>query len=252
MTRTLLLATDFDGTVAPIVDTPEQAVIHSEMAALLTRASERPGITVAFLTGRDAGDVRGRTAGVRAYIAGSHGLECESPEGRTVWTPSSELAALDGDLLEELEQSGVRVERKRHGVSLHFRGTTITDGRRAVDRFEKWAKSNALELVAGRCVIEARMRGGDKRLALVKLASITRAARVVFAGDDLTDFAAIRWASQRGRGLFVMSGERKPPHAGRVECVASIDSLCQIFGREIDAWNGTNRRLGFSSPVPAI
>jgi trehalose-phosphatase len=203
-------------------------------------------VVIAFVTGRDASDVRGRTGGIRAYVAGSHGVECEAPDGRLVWSPRrSAFVAPDSDLIAELEGSGARVEVKRNGVALHFRGATINDGHQALDRFERWAKANALELVAGRCVMEARVGGGDKRLALVKLAKITRASRVVFAGDDLTDFPALRWAGQRGRAIFVMSGERNPPHAARIECIDSIERLAEILYDELYVWTS---RMGSGVP----
>ena len=78
----LLLATDFDGTIAPAVSPPEEARIHPVAERFLKRCSETPSIAVLVMSGRDLSDVRRRIGGVRAIVAASHGLECSAPRAR--------------------------------------------------------------------------------------------------------------------------------------------------------------------------
>jgi hypothetical protein len=79
--------------------------------------------------------------------------------------------------------------------------------------------------------VEARCRGGGKDEALRWLALTTGAGRVVYAGDDLTDFGPLRFASENGVAFFVASAERKPP-AG-VTVVRSLRHLFSLVRAEV-------------------
>ena len=70
----LLVATDFDGTIAPIVRPPNEAALDPYAASVLQACSMTPGIEVAIISERDVDDVRRRVTAIRALIAGSHGL----------------------------------------------------------------------------------------------------------------------------------------------------------------------------------
>lgn len=231
MTR-LLLATDFDGTVSPIVPLPADAMLDDAMRGFLADAAARPDIVVAFVSGRDAADVRDRTQGVAAWIAGAHGLECLRSSGEIAWSSDESLPHLDASTIEDLLRDNIRIERKRHGIAIHFRGTAVADAQPVV-RFLAWARSQNLEIVRGRQVIEARPHGADKCAALQRIADTVGAERVVYAGDDTTDFRALRWAAARGTAIFVDSSEAELPAIAGVHHVASIAELRGVFEREI-------------------
>jgi hypothetical protein len=57
------------------------------------------------------------------------------------------------------------------------------------------------------------------------------ATRVVYAGDDLTDFGALRFAAEHGRAVFVASSEREPPPG--VTVVASLRELFRLIRQEV-------------------
>src|SRR3712207_4011470 len=75
-----LVALDFDGTLAPIVDDPEQAVAHPEAVAALAEVGQRVG-RVALITGRPArtavrlGGFAGRTGLESMVVLGQYGVE---------------------------------------------------------------------------------------------------------------------------------------------------------------------------------
>lgn len=212
MKSELLIALDFDGTVAPIRSDPEAVAIDPAIAAFLRRASSTAGVQVAIVSGRDVDDLRRRLREIPLYLAGSHGLEICSPRGTSLRHAPPLSTNLDPALEKEAKTNGIRIERKKHAVSLHWRDAPDVDESHPIIRaFCEWATSHQLDLIHGRRVVEARCRGGGKEDALRYLAAATDASRVIYAGDDLTDFAALRFAAARGRAYFVASPEREPP-----------------------------------------
>ena len=112
--RTAIL-TDIDGTLAPIVERPEQAAVPERASRLLARLSELYGL-VGCVSGRRAEDAR-RMVGVDSIsYAGNHGLELllpgdEAPrldpslEGRETGA-SDFVAALNPPLVSEARTDG--------------------------------------------------------------------------------------------------------------------------------------------------
>ncbi len=226
----LLLATDFDGTVAPIELDPSSVVLDPRMRMLFQQHHHRTDVALAFISGRDLSDLRERTAGVFAYRSGSHGLEIETPEGNVVSTTTVPVAVLEAGLEDELTACGVRVERKRFGVAAHWRGSLDVDrSHAAITKFENWALTNGLVLQEGRSVLEARVPGPAKLDVLTSLAARTEATLLCFAGDDLTDLPALAFAGQHGHAYFVRSDERSELLPDGVEEVDGVETLLQRF-----------------------
>ena len=148
-------------------------------------------------------------------------------------TPGSTLLAFEfePDLQREIAASGLRVEAKKHAVALHWRGIPYEAIAPVADMFRDWAKRMRLDMIEGRCVAEARSRGGGKEEALRWLSRAVGASRVVYAGDDITDFGPLRFASEHGRALFLASDERVPPPG--VTVVGSFRELFRIVRQEV-------------------
>jgi alpha,alpha-trehalase len=221
---TTLLAFDFDGTLAPIRDDPAEVRMSRGAAALVREAARMRGVAVAIVSGRDVDDLASRTDLPGAYVVGSHGLEIRAPGGIRVCDAAPLTADLDPSLRNEIERAGLRLERKKHALALHWRGLAAESVRPILERFRSWAGSAGLEVIEGRCVVEARCPGGGKEEALRWLASALGAARVIYAGDDLTDFGALRFAAEHGRGVFVANSERDAPPG-----VTVVDSFLALF-----------------------
>lgn len=230
--RATLLALDFDGTLAPILENPGEVQLSPGAAALLRDASHIEGVVVAVISGRDVDDLASRIEAPGTYLVGSHGLEIRGPSGVRI----RDAAPLDVDLhprlRADIDGANLRIERKKHAIAMHWRGS---DSRTKPDalllRFRMWARWNDLEVLEGRCVIEARRRGGGKETALRWLAQACGAERIVYAGDDITDFGALRLASERGRAVFIASDERVPPPG--VTVVESFRELYRVIREEV-------------------
>ena len=228
---TTLLAFDFDGTLAPIVDDPARVQMSRGAAALLSEATRVRGLAVAIISGRDVDDLASRTRANGAYVVGSHGLEIRAPGGFVVRDSPPLDREPEDDLRIPIEENGLRLERKKHAIALHWRGVDESTAAPLAGRFRAWAWSADLDILEGRCVVEARCRGASKEDALRWLARAIGAGRVIYAGDDLTDFGALQFAAERGRGIFMANRERVPPPG--VMVVDSFTDLFRLIRKEV-------------------
>lgn len=237
----LLLASDFDGTLAPIVPVPEDAEIDEDAKELLVRASQVPGVVVALLSGRDLEDLSRRSGGIRAIRSGSHGREISNEKGEMIRTEKGIESRPPEEWVRDLEAKGFRLEKKKYGAALHWRGVAgASEASPEVEAFREWAAGEGLTLQPGRAVLEAAQGKRSKRDVIEELTEATGAERVVYAGDDLTDVAAIEWAAERGGGYFVRSSERnETPRNATV--VNGIGELLEHFANELRDLEKENR-----------
>jgi len=223
----LLVALDFDGTLAPIVVNPDVAVIHHDAPGVLIALSAQVR-AVAVVTGRPArqvlalgeldvvGDAIGES-GRELVILGQYGNERWSSNARRVVSPKppSGLASLIGDLprlLRQADATDAWIEEKGLAVAVHTR--RAADPGAAFDRLlpvlTEAARARNLAIEPGRMVIEIRAGGMDKGVALHRLVEEYDAQAVLFVGDDLGDVPAFEAVAElRAKGmpaLLVCSG----------------------------------------------
>ena len=202
--------TDIDGTLAPIVERPEQAAVPADASALLAELSGRFGI-VGCVSGRRAEEARDLVGVDGIAYAGNHGLELLLPgDSEPRLDPSLEgredaagtyLGQLDG---EALTAGGLRVEDKGPIQALHWRGAEDEQAAAARAR-EIAAEAGKLGLEPrwGRKVLELRPAGGGgKDAAVGALIGSGDVAAAIYGGDDRTDldaFARLRGLRDEGR-----------------------------------------------------
>jgi trehalose 6-phosphate phosphatase len=231
------ILTDVDGTLAPIVERPEQAAVPAEATALLARLSESFGL-VACISGRQALEARRLVGLDQLSYAGNHGLELLLPgEAAPQLDPGlagDERAAadfVDGLDSGALAGAGLRREDKGAIQSLHWRGAEDEQGAEAQAHEIAAAAGRAkLEPRWGRKVLELRpLGGGGKDAAVAALLAGEEIAAAVYAGDDRTDldaFRRLRELRKEGRlraaiCVGVVSPEAPPELAE--ECDLAVD-----------------------------
>ncbi len=193
-------ATEYDGTIAPIVDDPAAAVPATGATGLLTELSARVG-TVAFITGRAAAGVV-----LLAGLADVPGLIILGHYGAQRWEdgvlsvpdapPGVQAArtALPGLLAGLGAPEGTTVEDKGTALAVHTRRTADPAAALALLRepLARLARESGLTVEPGRMVLELRPPGTDKGAALRSLVAERGARSVLFCGDDLGDLPAFR------------------------------------------------------------
>jgi trehalose 6-phosphate phosphatase len=213
-----LVAADYDGTLAPIVDRPEDAVAHPRAAAALRALAPVVG-HIAILTGRPAAEAvqLGGLADIPLLtVLGHYGLERWSA-GRVETPPThpgvaaarSGVAAIAAD-----GPAGLVVEDKGHSVALHSRRAPDPAGALAEvrPRVEQLATETGLVVAPGRFVLELRPPDTDKGAALRELVAQTRPTSAVFIGDDIGDLVAVAALREMDvAGLVVCSDSAESP-----------------------------------------
>jgi trehalose 6-phosphate phosphatase len=174
---------DVDGTLAPIVERPEDARVPDEVRAELARLAGRYGL-VASISGRP-GAGAARIVGVDGirYI-GEHGLELD-PEAEQ-W--AEKLQAFAESVRWPAE------EGKRYTLSFHYRTAADEEAARAkLEEVAERALAEGLRPRWGRKVLEIRPPlDVDKGTAVQRLLAETGLRRALYAGDDATDLDAFR------------------------------------------------------------
>lgn len=188
----LLVALDFDGTLSHLVDEPGRARPAPGVLHWLTQLERAPSTRVAIISGRalhDLAEVSG--AADIALLVGSHGQE-HGPN-RGLEPDESQLLADTRAALAGLESvAGVVIENKPAGLAVHVRNCDEADARAVLDRVHAVAAQRpGLNLIEGKMVVEVSVRQLDKGGALVALIRRLSDPRVIFAGDDVTDEAAM-------------------------------------------------------------
>ena len=244
----LLLCLDFDGTLAPIVDDPEDATLHPDARPVLRRLVDDPTVEVAVVSGRSLADLRERADIDGVLYAGNHGLELGDDEGSTVDPKAASLRpAIEravADLRERLaDVPGTLVEDKGVTATVHYRRTPderVDEVRTAVEVVGEPADD--LRLTYGKAVIELRpdVPGGKDR-AVRRLREDYPDFLPVFVGDDVTDEDAFR--ALPGRGIAVLVGDRDETAASlRVgDPDGAIEFLRWLADVRADASDGDGR-----------
>jgi trehalose 6-phosphate phosphatase len=175
---------DVDGTLAPIVERPEDAIVPDETRKEVERLAGRYAL-VACISGRPAADAR-RIVGLdNVEYVGVHGLE--SHPGVPEYSPQLEK------LIETVDWPW-RVETKA-GVTaaFHYREVEEEVAREPVDRVVQTAEELGLAAQRGRKVVEVRPPiDVDKGTATRALLADRGLDRALYAGDDTTDLDAFR------------------------------------------------------------
>ncbi|HXF31496.1 MAG TPA: trehalose-phosphatase [Solirubrobacterales bacterium] len=197
--RTAIL-TDFDGTLAPIVERAEDAALPGGAREVLERLIHRYAL-VGAVSGRRAAEVRGLVDVDGLHYAGNHGLELLLP-GDEDPRPDPSVAGREHEAAEflaavapaRLEAVGLRPEDKGPIQALHWRGAADEASAELVAReIAVEAGRAGLEPRWGRKVLELRpVGGGGKDAAVASLLAEDGVDRAVYAGDDRTDVDAFR------------------------------------------------------------
>ena len=182
----VLVALDYDGTLAPIAPRPEDALMRAVTRRLLTSvAGAYPTVVI---SGRALADVTALLSHVPLWhIYGNHGLEPSPARNDAPANTRDWIAQLAPRLPAEL---GVRIEDKGHTLTLHFRG--VRDRARAVAAVEDAVQALPDVLILrGKEAINVLPRGrGNKGVALTQALQTFACQQAIYVGDEETDEAA--------------------------------------------------------------
>ncbi len=196
--RPVLIALDFDGTLAPLQDDPQASrLLPAAVEALAALAAHPDEVRLALVSGRSLADLhRLAEVPVGTSLIGSHGAERAHLTAHGLDRDEVRLTEEQAARLDALSTRMQAVARGRDGVWVETKpAAAVVHTRLADDAVAETAEAEALavggELGAavlhGKDVVEVSGLDADKGSALTTLRADLGAGAVVFAGDDVTD-----------------------------------------------------------------
>ncbi|WP_227496964.1 trehalose-phosphatase [Planctomonas psychrotolerans] len=216
----LLVALDFDGTLAPEVDDPELARAVPEARTAVLRLLGLADTRVALVSGRALRSLE-HVSGLpdEVLLVGSHGVELllDSPDIEVALEPhEQEQREVLSDVLDQVADAvnEVWIEEKPAGFALHTRLATEKNSRIAhlVALQEVQAEVENVKVRSGKDVLEFSVRSTTKGEAVEHLRQYTHSSAVFYAGDDVTDEDVFVTLRPGDFGLKSGSGETGAEH----------------------------------------
>ena len=206
----LLVASDFDGTIAPIVSNPADARPIPTAAEALAALATLPSTSAALISGRALRDLRvlsGAPADVN--LVGSHGSEFDAGFLDAIDEPAKALLAKLEQTMAALTERypGATVEIKPVSVAFHVRNTDPEHAQQALDEALNAVRDWDIHVTEGKAVREFAVIDTDKGEALERLRALSDASAVVFFGDDVTDEKAFSRLTDSDIGVKVGPGQ---------------------------------------------
>lgn len=224
----LLVATDYDGTLAPIVDHPADAKPHRESMVAVRALAALPQTHVAVISGRALRDIVA-LGGLpdTIHLVGSHGSEFDLDF-------ASQLAREDAELLGTVRRELAKIAATHPKFHCECKPASVAFHYRQVDRA---AVDQALQAIAegpgnlpgvvtrrGKDVVELSVVATNKGAALETIRHRLSASAVLFLGDDVTDEDAFRTLSGPDVGVKVGEGDTVASHR-----VADTDAVARLL-----------------------
>lgn len=234
----VLVAADFDGTLAPFAADPMQARAAPGALASLYAAATLVGVTVALVSGRDLLTLRTLTGIPHTspiVLIGSHGGQSslEEVEGSVGLNrdASARLAAARADLENvALAHPGTRIEQKAGAVALHTRGVDPSVGAAALAAAVALSTRHPEVLVIpGKAVVELSVVQANKGVALRALAAAQGVEATVYFGDDLTDETAFAALDPHSGDVTVKVGNGHTLADHRLESVDAVVTALAVL-----------------------
>jgi trehalose 6-phosphate phosphatase len=235
---------DYDGTLTPIVDRPEDALITDSMRATVRALAQR--CTVCVVSGRDRQVVQELMGVFDLVVAGSHGFDIWSPQQGTIeHSAASGFEELLAGVTAELEQaldpiSGAVVEPKRASVAAHYRLASDSGREQVREVVERLlaAHPDELKVTPGKMVYEIQPKldwdKGRAVLHLLGVLGLEEGVTPIYVGDDITDEDAFEALAGRGIGVIV-ADPSDPEEAARPTAadyvLESIEEVEQFLDR---------------------
>jgi len=232
-TPVLLVASDFDGVLAPLVADPDAAAPLPAAVAALRELAGLPRTSVALVSGRALADL-GRLSGLAgtAHLVGSHGAEADGGSPAVLGPDEAALLTRVRTALEELAagHDGVLVEAKPASATLHVRQADRATARELTDAAltgpGRWA---GVHVTPGKEVVELVVVRTSKGTALDVLRDRLEATAVLYAGDDVTDETAFAVLGPGDVGIKVGPGDTAAAH--RVAEPADVVTVLERLAR---------------------
>jgi trehalose 6-phosphate phosphatase len=223
----VLLAFDYDGTLAPIAAAPAAARMRAATRRWLTRVAQLYPCVV--ISGRPLDDLTRRLGRIPVwYLFGNHGFEPHAGNDDHASRVNKWVHQLSAQLPPE---QGLVIEDKKYSVTVHFRG--VRNRKRVMESIADAVRQlSDVRTIGGARAINLLPAGGaDKGVAVQKARRMFACDTVIYVGDDDTDEDAFASAPPE-RLLGIRVGGRGATQARyRLRSQRDIDALLRELMR---------------------
>ncbi len=232
---------DYDGTLTPIVATPDLAVLSGEMKEAVEKVSGH--YKTSIVSGRATDDVRSKVQINDIFYAGSHGFEIVDPEGNVEISEEAQairsvIDEVHGKLSDRLKDvEGALVEHVKYTISAHYRLVSEEDfpkiEKAVEDILEEYPN---LRKTSGKKVFEIRPKidwhkGKAVDWILNVLGYDSSKHLAVYIGDDVTDEDAFAALKGKGFGILVAEEPRISKASYMIKDTKEVKKVLEFFIR---------------------
>lgn len=230
----IFFLSDYDGTLAPIVDRPEDAELSDGIRKRLTQLINF--CPVGIISGRSLEDLESKVDIENIYYSGNHGYEISGPEVSFVKNEAEQARSAVKKICDEVKRrsssiDGVLIEDKGVTASVHYRLVNEGDVSELeeilAEEVEPYRKDDVVEVNYGKKVFEVGPGGEwDKGEAVSLLRRITgfeEEALPVYLGDDVTDEDVFFTLKRGGIGVLVSDEERESAADFRLNGIGEVE-----------------------------
>jgi len=240
--RRVLLILDFDGTLSPLAETPDAAVLPLVIRQTLRRLTALPSVTVAIMSGRPVTYLRRMVGDRRVIYGGNHGLEMRGPrlsfihsEARRLRTTVRAYASAWRSTLNLIP--GALLENKGLSLGLHHRRVParhLPAFHRLIDRLKRQTAGRPFRWRTGKKVWELLPDvAWNKGKAALWLMKKMKDPRPVVVGDDVTDEDMFR--ALRRRGTCIVVGRKRSAAGLYLAGQGEVPRLLRSLEKELSA-----------------
>lgn len=214
----ILLFLDFDGTLAPIAQTPSEAVLPTGTRRVLKKLRAKDWCTLVVMSGRTLQSLTRKVRVEGIIYGGNHGVQLTGPN-IDFQAPIVSEAYRAFEMIKSNVRSltasmkGVVIEDKTHSLSVHFREVEETDVpklTRTVGRVvQPFVDDGYVRITTGKKVFDITPSSWNKGKAVQwllrhpALTAISQSVVPVYVGDDVTDEDAFAAIGQNGFTVVV-------------------------------------------------
>jgi trehalose-phosphatase len=225
---------DYDGTLTPIVDRPDKAIMAEDMRETLKRLSDK--FTVAIVSGRERSDVENLVGIKGLFFAGSHGFDISGLGISMIQPEVKSVVPVIKNVIEKVSKElgsikGLLIEDKKFSLAVHYRLVEPEYYEKIKGLVEECVdKNDNLRLMSGKKVFEILPdvewdKGKAVRFIMEALSLSWQDNSVVYIGDDTTDEDAFRVVRGRGTAVLVSDQERESPADFQLSCPEETKQL---------------------------
>lgn len=195
--RALLL--DYDGTLTPIVNNPQDAFIKPKMKSLIKKLQAQDNTEIIVVSGRDANFIQKQFEGVDCYLACEHGAKFyDYKKGKWRTLVSSSKSQWFNQAAQIIREYTRRTpssffEKKNYAIAWHYRKSPQDFGefqaRKLVIDLESGLSHLPVTVILGKKVVEVKAIEANKGYFAQWFAAryLEKGQKVFALGDDRTD-----------------------------------------------------------------